>query len=59
MSFQEVYKNQVALLLEVLPILNEFDCFALKGGTAINDVVKQICTTQLSKLSLNWGVQIN
>lgn len=36
MSFQEVYKNQVALLLEVLPILNEFKCFALKGGTAIN-----------------------
>lgn len=36
MSFQEVYKNQVALLLEVLPVLNEFDCFALKGGTAIN-----------------------
>lgn len=36
MSFQEVYKNQVALLLEVLPVLNEFNCFALKGGTAIN-----------------------
>ena len=36
MSFQEVYKNQVALLLEVLPVLNDFKCFALKGGTAIN-----------------------
>ena len=36
MSFQDVYKNQVALLLEVLPVLNEFNCFALKGGTAIN-----------------------
>ncbi len=36
MSFQEVYKNQVALLLEVLPVLNDFQCFALKGGTAIN-----------------------
>lgn len=36
MSFQEVYKNQVALLLEVLPVLHEFNCFALKGGTAIN-----------------------
>ena len=36
MSFQDVYKNQVALLLDVLPILNEFNCFALKGGTAIN-----------------------
>ena len=36
MRFQEVYKNQVALLLEVLPVLNDFKCFALKGGTAIN-----------------------
>ena len=36
MSFQDVYKNQVALLLEVLPVLNEFNCFALKDGTAIN-----------------------
>jgi len=36
LSFQEVYKNQVSLLLEVLPVLNEFKCFALKGGTAIN-----------------------
>lgn len=36
MSFQDVYKNQVALLLEVLPVLNDFKCFALKGGTAIN-----------------------
>ena len=36
MSFQEVYKNQVALLLDVLPVLNEVNCFALKGGTAIN-----------------------
>jgi predicted nucleotidyltransferase component of viral defense system len=36
LRFQEVYKNQVALLLEVLPVLNDFKCFALKGGTAIN-----------------------
>lgn len=36
MSFQDIYKNQVALLLEVLPVLNDFKCFALKGGTAIN-----------------------
>jgi len=36
LSFQEVYKNQVELLLDVLPILNDFNCFALKGGTALN-----------------------
>lgn len=26
----------MALLLEVLPVLNDFNCFALKGCTAIN-----------------------
>lgn len=36
MSFEEIYQNQVALLIDTLPVLNEFDCFALKGGTAIN-----------------------
>ncbi|MFA6301767.1 MAG: nucleotidyl transferase AbiEii/AbiGii toxin family protein [Legionella sp.] len=36
MSFEEIYKNQVALLLEILPAINDFKCFALKGGTAIN-----------------------
>lgn len=30
------YDEQVALLLEVLPVLNDFPDFALKGGTAIN-----------------------
>ena len=33
----ELYKKQVGLLVEVLPVLNEFNkVFALKGGTAIN-----------------------
>ena len=30
------YKNQVELLLDVLPFIQEHSCFALKGGTAIN-----------------------
>lgn len=34
--FKEEYRNQVALLLRVLPIVNRQSCFALKGGTAIN-----------------------
>jgi predicted nucleotidyltransferase component of viral defense system len=42
LSSKEVYKNQVALLLEVLPALNEFACFALKGGTAINLFVQDM-----------------
>ena len=42
MGFEEIYKNQVALLLEILPVLNEFACFALKGGTAINLFVQDM-----------------
>lgn len=30
------YKNQVELLLKVMPAVSEQDCFALHGGTAIN-----------------------
>lgn len=33
---KEAYLKQVAFLLEILPVLNELDVFALKGGTAIN-----------------------
>ncbi|CDZ76128.1 hypothetical protein BN59_00394 [Legionella massiliensis] len=42
MSFEEVYKNQVALLLEVLPVVSHFKCFALKGGTAINLFIRDM-----------------
>jgi predicted nucleotidyltransferase component of viral defense system len=36
------YLQQVELLLEILPILNNFPCFALKGGTAINMFVRNM-----------------
>lgn len=36
MSYSRGYLDQVKLLLEVLPIINEQEYFALKGGTAIN-----------------------
>ena len=36
MPIAEIYRRQVALLLRVLPHVAEEDCFALKGGTAIN-----------------------
>lgn len=36
MAWSEPYRRQVALLLRVLPQVAEEDCFALKGGTAIN-----------------------
>ena len=36
------YLQQVELLLEILPILNKFTCFALKGGTAINLFIRNM-----------------
>jgi hypothetical protein len=36
MSTLEAYRAQVALLLRVLPLVDEEPVFALKGGTAIN-----------------------
>ncbi len=30
------YFNQIRLLIQILPLLNDYSCFALKGGTAIN-----------------------
>ena len=36
MKFAEKYFEQVKLLLEVIPFVAKENCFALKGGTAIN-----------------------
>lgn len=37
-----VYKQQVALLLQVLPEVAKEKCFALHGGTAINLFVRNM-----------------
>lgn len=42
MSFNSIYTEQVDLLLDVLPLVNKFDCFALKGGTAINLFIRDM-----------------
>ena len=42
MPFAESYRRQVALLLRTLPAVVEEDCFALKGGTAINLFVRDL-----------------
>ena len=34
--FSEQYKQQARFLLDVLPFVLEEECFALKGGTALN-----------------------
>lgn len=36
MNKKEIYREQVRLLLSIIPIIDEEKCFALKGGTAIN-----------------------
>ncbi|MBS99901.1 MAG: hypothetical protein CMI01_14640 [Oceanospirillaceae bacterium] len=36
MDRRSLYYRQVQLLLEVMPLVARHDCFALKGGTAIN-----------------------
>jgi predicted nucleotidyltransferase component of viral defense system len=34
--FKEQYKHQVDLLIRCLPFVEKQECFAIKGGTAIN-----------------------
>jgi predicted nucleotidyltransferase component of viral defense system len=36
LAFRELYRRQVELLIRILPFIAEENCFALKGGTAIN-----------------------
>lgn len=36
MALEQQYRDQVELLLRVLPLVAEEQCFALKGGTALN-----------------------
>ena len=36
------YFNQVKLLVQVLPYIKKYDCFALKGGTAINFFLREL-----------------
>lgn len=42
MPFSDQYRRQVSLLVRVLPFVAMEDCFALKGGTAINLFVRDM-----------------
>ena len=42
MPFTDIYREQVALLVQTLPHIAEETCFALKGGTAINLFVRDM-----------------
>lgn len=42
MDRTSIYYRQVQLLLQILPLVSEHDCFALKGGTAINLFIRDL-----------------
>ena len=42
MAFGDIYRKQAALLVRVLSFVAEEDCFALKGGTAINLFLREM-----------------
>ncbi len=42
MPFNDVFRRQVDLLVRTLPYVAEEECFALKGGTAINLFVRDL-----------------
>jgi predicted nucleotidyltransferase component of viral defense system len=42
MAFSEAYRKQVVLMLRLLPMVAEEECFALKGGTAINMFIRDM-----------------
>jgi predicted nucleotidyltransferase component of viral defense system len=42
MALSESYRRQVELLLRVMPVVAAEECFALKGGTAINLFVRDL-----------------
>ena len=42
MAFNATYQRQVSLLIKILPAVAEEECFALKGGTAINFFIRDM-----------------
>jgi len=40
--FTEIYKKRTDLLLRIMPIIRQKECFSLKGGTAINLFVQEL-----------------
>lgn len=42
MAFSDIYRRQVELLIRTLPAVAEEECFALKGGTAINLFIRNL-----------------
>ena len=66
MPFSDVYRGQVELLIRTLPYVAEENCFALKGGTAINlffrDLPRSVWSLRIPErpiqISRNWSQDI-
>ena len=56
MSKKEEYAEQVRLLIRLLPIIDEEDCFALKGDTAINLFYRDLPRLSVDIDLLPWSV---
>lgn len=55
MKANNTYKSQADLLLDVLPIINQSECFAIKGGTAINMFIQNMPRLRYDRFSfLLW-----
>lgn len=39
---RDIYFKQAKLMLQILPFVMKSDCFALKGGTAINFFIRDL-----------------
>ncbi|MBP0049851.1 nucleotidyl transferase AbiEii/AbiGii toxin family protein [Marinobacterium sp. AK62] len=53
MAFEDRYRKQVELLVRTLPHVAEEECFALKGGTAINLFIRDMPRLSVD-IDLTW-----
>lgn len=52
---KEKYEEQVKLLVRVLPYVAKEECFALKGGTAINLFIRDLPRLSVDiDLNISW-----
>lgn len=51
------YYRQVQLLVQVLPFIFQEQCFALKGGTAINLFVRDFLVSRWTSIWCTWAMK--
>ena len=53
LDHNNLYPKRVQLLIHVLPHITKIDCFALKGGTAINFFIRDLPRLSVLKAIIN------